>query len=116
MTEVICCNEFQGVHAWRGCPGDFPHSHLSATHRHVFTMETRFAVQDDDRQVEIFWMEDRIREFVRKSFRKVPGTGLLDFGGNSCEMIARMVVKRFKARSCEVREDGRGGAKVVAEC
>ena len=115
MTEVICINRFSGIHAWSGCPNGFLHDYLASPHRHEFMVETRFRVTDDDRQIEFLEMQDRIAEYVAIAFPLHAGTSVFDFGGLSCEMLARRIADYFHALSCEVREDGFGGAKFVRE-
>ena len=113
-TEVICHNEFNGKHRWATCPHEFPHAYLKDSHRHTFVTETRFSVTDDDRQIEIFDAEDKVRGSIMTHYPVDPRDGLIDFGSSSCEMIARHIVESLGAVECSVREDGRGGACVRA--
>ena len=115
MTEVVCVNRFAGVHAWSGCPKGFSHEYLASPHRHEFVVETRFCVTDDDRQIEFLNMQDKIAEYVAAIFPRHDGTGVFEFGNLSCEMLARRITDHFRALSCEVREDGFGGARFIHE-
>lgn len=113
MTYVICVNEIDAVHRWKTCPTAHPHNYLSNDHRHRFYIETAFEVRHDDRDVEIFEMQDAILKFIGDTFTKEGG--LFFIGSTSCESLARMIADELSAKWCEVREDGRGGARYVRE-
>ena len=114
MTRVICHNEFIALHRWPSCPKDHPHSYLASKHRHFFTVETVFDVSHGDRAVEIFEKEDEIKKYIDGNFQK-DSDFVYDFEDLSCEMLAQHIAEAMQARSCEVREDGRGGAIYVRE-
>ena len=111
MTIVIACNEVAGTHCWENCPVGFPHPYLKSPHRHIFFIETEFEVSDEDRQIEIFEAQDNINRFIEKHYGK--NSAGIDFGGDSCEMIARKIVEAMGAKQCTVREDNKGGATYV---
>lgn len=108
--EIICHNEIVGVHCWATQPANAPHSYLRNPHRHTFTIETRFAATGDDREIEIFEQEGKLAAWLEGRFRRRPD-GIFELGAQSCEMIAREIMLTFGAQSCEVREDGKGGAR-----
>lgn len=108
---VICHNEIDGLHQWATQPQTAPHGYLKNAHRHTFVIETKFEVTEDDRQIEFFARQDEIEQFVRDRFG-IAGE-LVNFRDASCEMIAKAIAERFDALSCEVREDGKGGAIYV---
>lgn len=113
---VISHCEFPGVHRWPSCPAGHPHGYLKNEHRHTFVVECGFGVEDEDREVEIFKAEDDVVEFVVGKYGMAGGSGfLVDFGERSCETIAREVCLGVGANWCEVREDGKGGARYVRQ-
>lgn len=105
-TYVITRNEIEGIHHWNDAPKIV--QYLKNPHRHIFDIRCEFEVKDDDREIEIFIQENRIRNY----FKDVYGEPAL-FGRKSCEMIAKEIVKQFEnCISCQVLEDGYGGARV----
>ena len=117
MTRILTLNEFDGVHRWSGCPQGGPHPYLVHAHRHRFTVECEFAVDGEDRELEIFALQDRVWAFILAQYPPFANSpdALLDVGGRSCETVAHEVCDGTGAVACTVREDGRGGAKYVRE-
>lgn len=117
MTRVLTLNEFDGVHRWASCPATAPHNYLASPHRHRFTVECEFAVDGEDRALEIFEMQDRVEKFIRAQYPPFSNSpdALLDVGARSCEMVAHEICDGVDAVACTVREDGRGGARYVRE-
>lgn len=111
MLSVIAYNEIAGIHAWTDCPSETLHNYLRTPHRHIFVIETEVPVIQSDREVEIFELQDKIEDYIRETYNHC-GT-LVDFGSESCEMIARRIAEAFNAISCTVREDSKGGARYV---
>lgn len=104
-TLVVACNLIEGFHRW---PNASPRRRfLAALHRHIFRIETSFAVADDDREIEIFDAQERVEEFLTRKFGRP-----CRFGDLSCEAIARTILEETGAVRVEVREDGFGGAVV----
>lgn len=106
-TNVITVNAVEGFHSW---PDAFDTvAYLRDRHRHVFTIECEFAVDHDDRDIEIISQQHIIENFIRDR-HGIPAL----FGSMSCEAIAREIVEFFTdCVSCVVREDGLGGARVT---
>lgn len=104
---VITYNEIEGTHYWQDAPPIV--EYLKHEHRHVFQIRCEFAVKDSDREIEIFIQQNRIKNFIKDAH----GEPAL-FGKMSCEMIAEEIMQYFpKCKSCEVLEDGYGGAKLI---
>lgn len=99
-------NDFEGVHCWPGAHGEF--AYLANPHRHHFIIKTLVRVQNADREVEIFDMENKITRYIRKEYGAP-----CDFGTMSCESIAIDLLNHFVSiQSVEVKEDGFGGSIV----
>ena len=107
--EVITYNQIEGMHCWKAAPSKF--CYLRNEHRHIFHIRCWFAVTDPDREIEINDQQSEIESAIYKQFGKNKGTGAY-FGGMSCEDIAKWCIERFGCISCEVLEDGYGGAYV----
>lgn len=106
-TQVITHNRVSGYHYWPDAPPEV--TFLRNKHRHVFEIRCFLAVEDLDREREIFLEQERLKKYLRDVYGEEP----CDFGAFSCEMIARDVMKAMNADSVEVLEDGFGGAKVT---
>jgi len=95
-----------GFHHWNGATGE--REYLASPHRHLFFVEVSVEVSHDDREIEFHDLLD----WCRSEF----GSG--DFGGQSCEMLARglleKIVRRFGKRRTivSVFEDNEVGAVV----
>lgn len=111
---MITHNEVQGLHRWVKCPKGHGHEYLKAKHRHTFVIECGFTVTHNDREKEIFDMQDVVEHWIRQGYR-YHGDGLYDFGGASCEMIALYIAGKVDADWVEVREDGKGGARYARQ-
>ncbi len=105
---VICAIQVEGFHCWPGAPADL--SFLKARHRHVFHIRIIFKVSHGDREIEIIKQQSEIERWLCNKFGAP-----CEFGSMSCEDIAEELLLRFGAASCEVLEDGYGGARVVRQ-
>lgn len=105
---VICAIQVEGFHCWEGAPADL--SFLKARHRHVFHIRIVFSVSHSNREIEIIAQQSKIMDWLRNKY----GTPC-EFCGMSCEDIAGELLSHYNAVSCEVLEDGYGGAKVVRQ-
>ena len=104
--EIITHNEIAGYHCWENAPVTV--GFLKFKHRHIFIIECKFPVTDDNRQIEFILQQQLIEAFIRDKYG-IPA----EFHDMSCEMIAKDILQWFpNASECEIREDGYGGAVV----
>lgn len=107
-TTVYCTVLAEGIHNWVTCPLDEV-KYLRSPHRHVFHVKAYFEVNHDDRDVEFIVAKHEIAKWMREKWWD-DNLQLLNFGGMSCEMIARDLIEAFGLVKCEVNEDGENGA------
>lgn len=111
MTQyVICAVEVEGFHCWPGAPENL--DYLQNRHRHVFQIRMAFEVTHGDREIEINLQQSKIKRYLRAKYASDQEEACA-FGAMSCEQIAAELLLKFGACSCQVLEDGYGGAKVV---
>jgi hypothetical protein len=117
---VMATTEVVGMHCWPGAPaGRF---YLTTLHRHKFIVKVGAEVTHADRMVEFHDLADEARDAMRMAGtvdESVGEYGLINFGSQSCEMLAQLVLDRLddtfdleRFRWCEVWEDGEAGARV----
>lgn len=109
MTYIITYNEIIGMHRWENAKAPF--EYLANEHRHVFKIRCWFPVKHSNRDIEINQKQYEIESTIKKEFNSKDEKGA-DFGGMSCEMICEYLISKFGCESCEVTEDGFGGAYV----
>lgn len=109
-TKVIVRLNVEGIHRWEKCPIEEV-SYLRNYHRHNFFIIAKSYVLHNDRHVEFVELGHRIKSYLCKKYFSEYYQCLL-FGDNSCEMLANELVEVFNLVSCEVNEDGEGGALV----
>lgn len=107
MNQIVTYNEIIGMHRWDNAPAPF--EYLASKHRHVFKIRCWFNVNHSDREIEINAKQHEIESAIKSDFGYVDEKGA-DFGGMSCEMICQYLIEKFDCDSCEVLEDGFGGA------
>lgn len=107
---VICAVQVPGFHRWENAPDDPRFAFLRDRHRHMFHIRMDFEVSHGDREIEIINQEEWIKRVLDCHY----GTPC-EFGGMSCEDIAVALLNDLHAYSCEVLEDGYGGARVVRQ-
>jgi hypothetical protein len=107
-AEIFVRFSFPGFHHWESAPEH--RSYLASRHRHLFGVEVRCSVNNDDREIEFHDLLDQAKSFFSESER----------GNQSCEMMAR-ALGEFLA-SCyqrpftvSVTEDNECGAQVFIE-
>ncbi len=103
----------EGWHNWPGAPAH--RAYLAHRHRHLFHVTARCLAEHDEREIEFHDLQDRVRGLLR-----VMGSSEGQFGGMSCEAIARQVAEALargygRPFSVEVNEDGECGATVQAQ-
>lgn len=107
-AEIFIRFNFAGFHRWEGAPEH--RSYLASRHRHLFGVEVKCLVNNDDREIEFHDLLDESKAFFNEPER----------GNQSCEMMARALgenlAKRYqRAFTVMVSEDGECGAQVVTE-
>ena len=114
MTRYIRIHiEIEGIHHWASCD-EKEVNYLVAPHRHIFHIDAIKEVTHNDRDIEFIKMEHEIKGDLEAEFFDREKQ-LCDFGSASCEDIAEMLIKNYDLRSCEVLEDGKSGAIIIAE-
>ena len=102
--QVITHNEIEGFHRYPDAP-EFC-DYLSNAHRHNFVIRCRFGVSHNEREIEIIDQQRKIAVAIEEQFGRPA-----EFGDMSCEAIAEYLMRVFDGmESCEVLEDGYGGA------
>jgi len=111
QTTVFCTVQIEGTHRWEKCPFDDV-AFLRHQHRHMFHIKAHKPVTHSDRDVEFILLKRKIITYLTTRYSNL-NENCLDFGKNSCEMIARELVLEFNLSQCEVNEDGENGAIVT---
>lgn len=107
-TLVLTEFDIVGFHHYPDAPNsvDF----LKHKHRHIFTIKMGYNVKDLDRELEIFIMQDYVKDYLYETY----GNPCL-FENMSCEMIAKEILEFSLpdgVKFVEVLEDNKGGARV----
>lgn len=111
--QIVTYNAIEGFHCWPNAETDC--RYLSFRHRHIFVIHCWFNVTHNERQIEIIKQQHEIENYLRDLFPNQQGDGnCCDFGGNSCESIAEIILNKFtEAEKVEVLEDGYGGSTLT---
>jgi hypothetical protein len=107
------------MHKWEGCSIDDV-KFLKDSHRHVFHVELKASVDDPDRELEFFMIQQMIDSAIYNLYRDQDSMGYFMLGSRSCEMIAKEIidflVKHYAIPSntirCTVFEDNENGGTV----
>lgn len=112
---VICAVDVEGFHRWPDAPMEV--SYLRDRHRHIFQIRIEFEVSHGDREIEINLQQSQVKRYLLGRYSPADFyrgmEGACDFGAMSCEQIAEELLENFGAASCQVLEDGYGGARIV---
>lgn len=103
MKNIIVQLQISGCHRWPDC-NIKEVEYLKNKHRHVFHVEAKKRVFDNNREIEIISFKEEIKAYLESK------NG--DFGSLSCEMIAEDLLKRFGLSYVKVLEDNENGAEV----
>ncbi len=104
--RVLTYNQIEGFHCYPNAPQFC--TYLSDRHRHLFVIECRFRVENNNREIEINEQQHRIEEVLHNMFGNP-----CEFGDMSCEDIAQVLLEQFnEAEDVTVKEDGYGGASL----
>jgi len=105
-TSIIVRWQFEGFHFYADAPVDV--EFLRHNHRHLFKCEAKIEVSHDDRELEFFLVQRKLKERFKDG----------EMNGWSCEMIAKEVLTflqnayGFRDMEIEVSEDGENSAVV----
>lgn len=111
MKRVVCRTSVEGFHAWENAPEQF--DFLKFRHHHFFNVVACFEVSHNDRDIEFIVKANEIKSYLENKYSK---NGYCEFGNMSCEDIAEELISAFNGmQSCEVNEDGFGGAIIEKE-
>ncbi len=107
-AEIFIRFTFPGFHRWEGAPEH--RSYLASRHRHLFGVEVKCLVYNDDREIEFHDLLEESKAFFSEPER----------GNQSCEMMARALGEYLASRhqrsfTVTVNEDGECGATVITE-
>jgi hypothetical protein len=109
MTVLVeTYNEVPGLHYWPEAPDEV--CFLRNKHRHIFCIRCFFEVNHTNRERELYITQGEIEQYFSDKYPR--NEHCIDFGEMSCEMIAVDLMKGLGCISCEVLEDGKGGALV----
>jgi len=81
VTTVTVVTTFDAIHRWPEAPKHL--EYLKHSHRHVFSVDVTFTVNQDDRQIEFFEAKDTLDAMIKNLWHK------RDIGSLSCEMMAK---------------------------
>ena len=110
-----------GKHAWGNIEKEAP-SHvfeysdfLKDQHRHLFYFKITIPVNDLNRELEFFYISEKIQSLLFACFDRYKYFNMILFGNRSCEMIAEEFAAYLAANSIyvseiEVSEDNENGA------
>lgn len=111
-TYVIARTKVEGIHRWDGCDIDEV-NYLTLNHRHMFFINAQVEVEHHDRDVEFIRLAHQIKSYLTDKYWDNQYQCAM-FNSMSCEMLANELISKFDLYSCEVNEDGEGGAIVYA--
>lgn len=111
QTNVVVTLRVAGIHCWPSARDSV--SFLRSPHRHLFHIRATKSVVHADRQIEVLGLQNSISDWVES--KKNGTTDLVDFGADSCEMIAAELLEKFDLCYCSVMEDGENGAEVFCQ-
>lgn len=98
--------QYEALHHWENADSIPEVSFLKHPHRHIFYIECTKRVSEDDRQIEFIILKREVEKWLLEKYNH-------NFGGMSCEMIAREILTQFDFDQVEVSEDRENGAMVI---
>jgi hypothetical protein len=112
-TLVIVTHAVIGFHLWHTAPPSV--GYLASYHRHLFQLRVEASVGSGDREIEFHTLKQALMVALF-AWPRYQDTGAIDFGGRSCEHIAKNLLETVGAdypiTAVEVWEDGECGARV----
>lgn len=100
---IVIRTRFAALHHYPDASGST--EFLKHPHRHVFYVEMKWHVADNNREIEFLKKKAEVNLFIGTNFNGQ------DLGAMSCEDIAETLSKRFKAYFVSVFEDNENGAE-----
>ena len=111
-TTVIVKLAVDGMHNFPKAAELFPEvAFLADRHRHMFYFTAAKQVFHDDRDVEFIMFKRDILNYLTSQYSD-SHMRTMEFGAQSCEMLAREILNRFDCEWVEVWEDQENGARV----
>ena len=111
-TTVIVKLAVDGCHNFPKAAELFPEvAFLADRHRHMFHFTVAKRVNHDDRDVEFIMFKRDILNYLVNQYSD-SHMRTMEFGAQSCEMLAREILNRFECEWVEVWEDQENGARV----
>ena len=111
-TIVIVKLSVDGMHNFPKAAELFPEvAFLADRHRHMFHFTAAKQVFHDDRDVEFIMFKRDILNYLTNQYSD-SHMRTMEFGSQSCEMLAREILERFDCEWVEVWEDQENGARV----
>lgn len=113
MIELFVKTQVVGYHLWQDAPDEV--SFLRNPHRHRFFIRVGAIVNHEERDIEFFMFQRKIKELLESSFVQNAHKEYI-FGAMSCETIASIILNQLgQASYVEVSEDDENGAIVYKE-
>ena len=108
MKKLVCIRtQFTATHNWTNAPiGDPVNNFLRFPHRHIFHVELKVEVTDNDREVEFFDLKDQVDRYILLHYSN------LHLENVSCEMIAEKLLTTYDADFVSVYEDNENGCEI----
>lgn len=116
-TTITSMFRVHGTHCWPNAPDEV--GYLRVVHRHEFVIRMTVRVYHDDRDVEFHMLQAQAHRLLSDIFHIATGSPWgYDFGGHSCEDIAKMLGRALQGEKVDVQrvsvfEDDENGAEVT---
>lgn len=111
---IVIKTTYQGIHRYKDAPDQV--SYLRNEHRHLFYVQAKIQIFDDDRELEFIIVKDFIDKYFRDRFDNYH---TYHMGDQSCEMVATDLLNQIKNEygnnrkiSVSIFEDNENGAVV----
>lgn len=106
--------EIEGMHCYPNASANHGDGvkFLEQPHRHLFKFNCKKRVNHDNRDEEFILLKNKVESYIKRNTLIIGGTSIYDFGKQSCEQIAKKVLKQFDFEEVEVSEDGENYAVV----
>lgn len=112
-TEIIITFAVDGMHNFPAAKKLFPEVFfLSDPHRHMFHFKVYKEVYHDDRDIEFIMFKRTVMNYLHTKYYSIH-LRTLEFGAQSCEMLAKEILTKFDCTQVEVWEDAENGARVT---
>ena len=107
--RIWITHQFPAYHKWKDAPDEV--EFLRSMHRHMFKIKLMIDVYNDNRELELFIVQRKLKTYCEEEFEEDEDIG-------SCEMIGNKIKKQFeeiypgRMINVEVSEDGENGVIV----